>query len=241
MRASQEPASVLAQPWSDAVAETASIGGAPTIVVPWLRREPASYVRVIEISTALAILILALPIMVVIGVIIWWDTRGPVLFFQPRVGIGGKTFRFVKFRTMYADARQRFPELYAYSYTPNELLDLKFKVEDDPRVTPVGRWLRRSSFDELPNLWNVVTGEMALVGPRPEIPEMLPYYPRDTLRKFSVRPGVTGLAQVSGRGRLGFHETIAYDVEYVDTQSLANDVKLLFRTARMVLLRDGAF
>ena len=169
------------------------------------------------------------------------DTPGPLLFFQPRMGAGTRPFRFVKFRTLYADARSRFPELYAYKYTPLELAELKFKVENDPRVTPQGRWLRKSSLDELPNFWNVLTGEMALVGPRPEIPEMLPYYEGEMLTKFDVRPGVTGLAQVSGRGRLGFHDTVALDVEYVRNRSFAYDMRILFKTVWMILKRDGAF
>jgi lipopolysaccharide/colanic/teichoic acid biosynthesis glycosyltransferase len=150
-------------------------------------------------------------------------------------------FRFVKFRTLYADAKTRFPHLYAYKYSSEELKGLRFKVENDPRVTRVGQWLRKSSLDELPNLWNVVTGDMALVGPRPEIPEMLPYYQGEMLKKFTVRPGVTGLAQTSGRGRLGFYETVDLDVEYVHLRCALLDIRLLLRTVRMVVLRDGAF
>jgi lipopolysaccharide/colanic/teichoic acid biosynthesis glycosyltransferase len=179
--------------------------------------------------------------MLLIGLIIWLDTGGPILFFQRRLAIGARTFRFIKFRTLYADAKQRFPELYAYQYTPQQLAELRFKVEDDPRVTPQGRWLRKSSLDELPNFWNVITGEMALVGPRPEIPEMLPYYTGDMLLKFTVRPGVTGVAQISGRGRLGFHETVALDVEYARNRSFAYDMKILLKTIWMIIKRDGAF
>jgi len=150
-------------------------------------------------------------------------------------------FRFVKFRTLYADARERFPELYAYRYTPEQLNDLKFKVDADPRVTRCGNWLRRTSLDELPNFWNVLTGDMALVGPRPEIPEMLPYYRGEMLLKFSVRPGVTGPAQISGRGRLTFFDTVAYDVDYARKRSFLYDVKVILTTIRKVVVQDGAF
>lgn len=239
MSASSDPARVLERSPAEVDGELTERASPTPVPQPWHR--PPWYLRAVEVPLAAALLVLTLPVMAVIAALIRWDSPGPALFFQPRVGLGGKPFRFVKFRTMYADARRRFPELYAYRYSRNDLLKLRFKVTRDPRVTRPGRWLRQSSLDELPNLWNVLTGEMALVGPRPEIPEMLPYYQAAMLRKFSVRPGVTGLAQVSGRGRLGFYETVAYDVEYVDTRSLATDVRLLLRTARMVLLRDGAF
>ena len=108
-------------------------------------------------------------------------------------------------------------------------------------MTPQGQWLRKSTLDELPNFWKVLTGEMALVGPRPEIPEMLPYYDREALLKFKVRPGVTGLAQISGRGRLSFHDTVALDVEYVLNRSLFLDLKIILLTVQKIVTRDGAF
>lgn len=197
--------------------------------------------RLFEIGVASFILLATSPLMLIVALILWFDTPGPLLFFQRRVGAGLRPFRFVKFRTLYADAKERFPELYAYRYTPTQLAELKFKVEDDPRVTPQGRWLRKTSLDELPNFWNVLMGEMALVGPRPEIPEMLPYYTGEMLHKFRVRPGVTGLAQISGRGRLGFYETVALDVKYVHHQSFFYDLKILLTTMWMILKRDGAF
>jgi lipopolysaccharide/colanic/teichoic acid biosynthesis glycosyltransferase len=197
--------------------------------------------RLFEILVSAAVLLLTMPIMLVIALIIRFGTPGTPLFFQRRIGVNRTPFRFVKFRTLYADARQRFPKLYAYDYTAMELEQLKFKVEDDPRVTPQGRWLRRSTLDELPNFWNVLKGEMALVGPRPEIPEMLPYYRGEMLLKFTVRPGITGMAQISGRGRLGFYETVALDVDYVKRRSLRLDLKILASTLWKVVVRDGAF
>jgi lipopolysaccharide/colanic/teichoic acid biosynthesis glycosyltransferase len=197
--------------------------------------------RIFEILIVLPALVVTLPIMLLIALIIRRGTPGPVLFFQERVGLNQKPFIFIKFRTLYADAKERFPELYAYSYSEDELHNLRFKVEDDPRVTPQGKWLRRTSFDELPNFINVLKGEVALVGPRPEIPEMLPYYKGKMLRKFTVRPGITGLAQVSGRGRLGFLDTVNADLEYVDKKNLFLDLKILFKTFFMIITRDGAF
>jgi lipopolysaccharide/colanic/teichoic acid biosynthesis glycosyltransferase len=197
--------------------------------------------RVVEILIASVVLLLTLPVMLAIGIVIRLGSPGPALFFQPRVGRDGRLFRFVKFRTLYADARERWPELYAYRYDDEELATLKFKVPDDPRVTREGAWLRKSTLDELPNFWNVITGDMALVGPRPEIPEMLPYYRGEMLEKFTVRPGITGLAQISGRGRLGFHETVALDVEYVRKRSLLVDLRVVVLTIYKMLSRDGAF
>lgn len=209
--------------------------------VPVLPDQTYVATRLFEIVVASMALVVTLPIMLAITLIVWRGTPGPVLFFQKRVGKGGRLFTFVKFRTLYADARERFPELYSYEYSKQDLEELKFKINDDPRVTPQGRWLRKTSLDELPNFWNVLSGDMALVGPRPEIPEMLPYYHGDMLRKFSVRPGITGVAQTSGRGRLKFFDTVAYDLDYVSKRSFFGDVGLVLKTIRMVLLRDGAF
>jgi lipopolysaccharide/colanic/teichoic acid biosynthesis glycosyltransferase len=131
--------------------------------------------------------------------------------------------------------------LYAYDYSREELQTICFKRRDDPRVTRAGLWLRKSTLDELPNLWNLLKGDIAVVGPRPEIPEMLKHYRPGQLVKFSVHPGITGLAQTQGRGRLSLQETITLDIEYVQNQSLWLDIRIVCRTLRMVLTRDGAF
>jgi lipopolysaccharide/colanic/teichoic acid biosynthesis glycosyltransferase len=209
---------------------------------PFCRIQKTSWwIRAIEIPLAILALIASAPIMLLLAIIIRRDSPGPALFFQDRVGLGGKTFKFVKFRTLYVDARERWPELYAYSYDERSIYEMKFKITDDPRVTRVGRWLRKTSLDELPNFWNVLTGEVGLVGPRPEIPEMVRYYHGWMRDKFSVRPGVTGLAQISGRGRLGFMETVDLDVQYVRRQSFLGDIKIILKTLQMVVMRDGAF
>ncbi|HKY23361.1 MAG TPA: sugar transferase [Vicinamibacterales bacterium] len=227
--------------------------------------------RTIDITVASVVLILTAPIMLALAVIIRLDSPGPALFWQTRMGrnlrsggdrrrmsahprssdprrterrrldIAGKPFTFVKFRTMYVDARQRFPELYAYKYSTDDLRDLKFKLDPDPRLTRVGRYLRKTSLDELPNFWNVLTGAITLVGPRPEIPEMSPYYSSTDRRKFRVSPGVTGLAQIQGRGHLLFRDTVALDVQYVESRTFWRDMRILWATVVAVVKHDGAF
>jgi lipopolysaccharide/colanic/teichoic acid biosynthesis glycosyltransferase len=216
-------------------------------ILDYLQRQggtaaPVPFVtRAIEVVLAAVLLLLTLPLMLLIAAIVKLDSPGPAVFRQPRIGRNGRMFRFAKFRTLYADARERWPHLYAYRYTADEVAALHFKLKEDPRVTRVGKWLRKSTLDELPNLWNVLTGEVAFVGPRPEIPEMLPYYDRGQLVKFSVRPGVTGLAQVCGRGDLSFRDTVAFDVEYVRRRSLGLDLEILTRTLACIAVRKGAF
>lgn len=225
--------------------------------------------RMLDVSVSLAILTLTLPLMLVIGLIIRLDSPGPALFWQTRMTrnrrgyrrqapepastgeaptqerrrdrMAGRPFRFVKFRTMYVDARERFPELYAYTYSEDEIRQMKFKMADDPRVTRVGRILRKTSLDELPNFWNVLTGDMTLCGPRPEIPEMSRYYNARQIRKFDVLSGVTGPAQVSGRADLTFQETADVDSEYVETRSLKRDLRIIWQTILAVIGRRGAF
>jgi lipopolysaccharide/colanic/teichoic acid biosynthesis glycosyltransferase len=152
----------------------------------------------------------------------------------------GQPFVFYKFRTMYEDAQQRFPELYAYRFTKEEIKNLKFKEVDDPRVPQWAGWLRETSLDELPNFINVLRGEMSIVGPRPDIPEMIRYYSGDQRRKLDAKPGITGLAQIKGRGNLRFQETLKYDIEYVNKQSLLLDIKIIAKTIKEILDGRGA-
>lgn len=226
--------------------------------------------RIVEIFVSLTVLIVSLPVMLVLAVIIKFESPGPVLFFQDRCArsrlmpgrdIIGKddytivdphfdpgkrywvpaTFRFVKFRSMYADAKERFPELYDYNYSEEEIDRIAFKVPDDPRITRFGEWLRKSTLDELPNFWNVLTGDMRLVGPRPEIPEMLVNYRAGQMQKFTVKPGITGLPQINGRGRLSFRKTVAFDLEYVEKKSVVLDIKIIVMTIWRVITKYGAF
>jgi lipopolysaccharide/colanic/teichoic acid biosynthesis glycosyltransferase len=164
------------------------------------------------------------------------DSPGPVLFQQVRLGERRKPFVLYKFRGMYVDARQRWPELYDYDgMSEDEVAGLRFHQDRDPRVTRVGRVLRRTSIDELPNLVNVLRGDMHLVGPRPEIPELAPYYTGDAARVFEVKPGVTSLAKATGRDSLTFAETVALELDYLQRRCLALDLEILASTAVTVL------
>lgn len=223
------------RPIRGAAAEEVIVGVAPT---------PVAYViakRALDVGVSATLLVLALPFILLIGLLVRLDSPGPIVFRQRRVGRGGRVFSFYKFRTMQVDARVVFPQLYAYRYSRQEFVDMMLKTPDDPRLTPFGRRLRTTSLDELPNLFNVLRGDMSLVGPRPELPEMVRYYTEEELSKFTVRPGVTGLWQVSGRAMLRNGQQLEADVEYVRRRSLAFDVRILVRTIRAVVLRIGAF
>jgi lipopolysaccharide/colanic/teichoic acid biosynthesis glycosyltransferase len=196
--------------------------------------------RALDILVSALTIVVTLPVMVALAIIVKLDSSGPALFCQRRLGVDGRPFTFYKFRTMVADARERYPELYDYRYSAEQIPVLYFKLADDPRLSRFGKVLRRTSLDELPNLWNVLRGEMSLVGPRPEIPEMLHNYSPRQLAKFSVKPGLTGLAQVGGRNILSFQETVTKDLDYVSRQSMTTDLKILATTPFVVLKMFGA-
>ncbi|MGI8760329.1 MAG: sugar transferase [Jatrophihabitantaceae bacterium] len=184
-----------------------------------------------------ALLVLS-PLLVAIGLLVRLGSAGPALFFQTRVGRDGRSFKMVKFRSMCADAEQRRGVL----ADRNEVADgLLFKIRDDPRITPIGRVLRRFSLDELPQLINVVTGSMSLVGPRPPLPAEVARYGDDVRRRLLVKPGLTGLWQISGRSDLSWDESVRLDLRYVENWSLALDVVVLWKTARVVLGANGAY
>ncbi len=182
-------------------------------------------------------LILAAPVLLAIAVAVKCDSKGPVMFRQTRVGKGGVSFRIVKFRTMHIDAEQRLAKLRHL----NENDGVLFKMRDDPRITRVGRWLRRLSLDELPQLINVVRGDMSLVGPRPPLPEEVAAYPSDMRRRLAVRPGITGLWQVSGRSDLSWAEAVRLDLRYVENWSFSLDCVILLRTLSAVCRSSGAY
>jgi lipopolysaccharide/colanic/teichoic acid biosynthesis glycosyltransferase len=197
--------------------------------------------RAIDLLIGSVALVVSLPVVLVVAVLVRLDSPGPIVFRQQRLGKDARPFTFYKFRTMWMDARERYPELYAYDYSAAELQTMYFKLLDDPRLTPLGRRLRKTSLDELPNLINVIRGDMSLVGPRPELPEMFRHYTYDQTMKFSVKPGVTGLAQVTGRAVLTFQQTIAADLQYCHLRGVLVDLKILALTIKTVLLRVGAF
>ncbi|WP_406039669.1 sugar transferase [Micromonospora sp. NBC_00898] len=181
-------------------------------------------------------LLLLVPLFLAVAIAIRISDRGPVFFRQPRVGHEGRTFRVWKFRTMYVDAEERLAGL----VDQNETDGMLFKMKEDPRVFPVGRFLRASSLDELPQLINVLWGEMSLVGPRP-LPADDGDFLGDVRRRLLVRPGMTGLWQVSGRSDLSWDEAVRLDLYYVDNWSLAYDLSILWRTVGVVLARKGAY
>lgn len=182
--------------------------------------------------SAVALIVLA-PLMAVVAAVVFGSSPGTVLFRQTRVGLDGRSFQMLKFRTMVPDAEDRLPGLVSSRDVGNEVL---FKMLDDPRVTPFGRFLRKYSLDELPQLWNVLTGSMSLVGPRPPLPREVARYADHVHRRFMVKPGITGLWQVSGRSSLSWEESVRLDLSYVDNWTLAGDFVILLRTARAALL-----
>lgn len=195
--------------------------------------------RVFDLIVGSVLLIVAAPIVLVAAVSIRINTPGSPFFFQTRLGQGGKPFRIFKLRGMYIDARSRFPSLYDYSKKQD--LEFCFHHEDDPRVTSAGRFIRKTSIDELPNLWNVVKGDMSLVGPRPEIPEVLALYGPYREEYLSVKPGITCWSKCTGRDRLTKRETIEFDLDYIRTRSFSVDFTILWRTFRGVVLRRDVF
>ncbi len=186
---------------------------------------------------ALVLLVLLAPLLVALAVWIRWDSPGPALFRQVRVGRGGRRFVIYKFRTMQVDAEQRLAELRHL----NEHDGVLFKIRNDPRVTRAGRWLRRFSLDELPQLINVLKGQMSLVGPRPPLPDEVARYPADARRRLAVKPGMTGLWQVSGRADLPWEEAVRLDLWYVENWSLTLDLVILLRTLTAVYRASGAY
>ncbi len=193
--------------------------------------------RLIDVTVSAAALVLSAPVCLLLAVLIKLDSPGPVLFAQERVGLGGRRFRFYKFRTMVADAEQRQLELEGL----NEATGPVFKIREDPRVTRVGRVIRKLSLDELPQFVNVLRGDMSLVGPRPlPVRDVLRIDRRAHKRRFSVKPGITCLYQVDGR-TFSFEDWIRTDMEYIDNWSLRLDLEILAKTIPAVLSRRGAF
>ena len=197
--------------------------------------------RFVDVLGGTILLVLTLPVMAALALLICVDSRGPAIFRQQRVTRGGRVFTFYKFRTMYADARERFPDLYDYSFTEVDFDSSYYKMPEDPRSTRVGRWLRRTTLDELPNLINVLKGDLSLVGPRPELPELIDHYPPEHLACLFTKAGLTGAAQVAGRSLLTIRERLTLDTSYVANQTLLLDMRILLRTVKVVATGRGAF
>ncbi|MCC6510959.1 MAG: sugar transferase [Pirellulaceae bacterium] len=216
---------------------------------------------------ALSVLILAAPLMLLIAVLIRLDSSGPAIFKQQRIAnldrkrvrkyfshahaaFDGSpdelaalvpTFTLYKFRTYHHRSEQLAPERARFEFDAHKIDDVQLQIKDDPRITGVGKFLRRTSLDELPNFINILKGDMRLIGPRPEVIEMFRYYTYEQVQKFTVKPGLTGLAQVNGRGKLTFKETVNYDLSYVRHRSWKKDLSILLKTLKVVVLGDGSF
>lgn len=182
-------------------------------------------------------LAVAMPVLLVIGLLIHLDSPGPVLFRQERVGRDGRTFTLLKLRTMVVGADRDLSVLGA----SNDGAGLLFKLRDDPRVTRIGRILRRYSLDEIPQLWNVIMGDMSLVGPRPPLPREVANYAGHVRRRLYIKPGLTGMWQINGRSNLSWEDSVRLDLYYVENWSLAGDLLILWRTVRVVLKPEGSY
>ncbi len=193
--------------------------------------------RIVDITVASLILILGLPLWLCISAAILINSRGPIIYAQKRVGLNGKEFDFYKFRSMYQDADRVLAALKA----KNEAQGPLFKMRDDPRRTPVGRFLRRTSLDEFPQLISVIKGDMSLVGPRPPLPSEVAQYEEWQKGRLAIKPGLTGLWQVRGRSDLSFDEGVLMDLYYIENWSLRLYFQILLRTIPAVLLRRGAY
>lgn len=193
--------------------------------------------RVMDIAGSIVGLLITGLITIFLAPVLLLESPGPLIFSQTRVGLNGRRFKFYKFRSMYKDAEERKKELMAQ----NEMNGLMFKMDNDPRITKVGKFIRKTSIDELPQFWNVLKGDMSLIGTRPPTEDEFEKYKTQYKRRLSIRPGITGLWQATGRSDIkDFEEVLALDLEYIDNWSLGLDIKILFMTVFGVLLRKGA-
>lgn len=216
------------------------IPGHPLLHVerPHYREAKRFQKRAFDVMFALAALIAASPLLLVSALAIKLTSRGPVFYTSERVGLDGQPFRMYKLRTMVDNADALIGELAGQNESPTGML---FKMRNDPRITPVGKILRHFSIDEIPQFLNVLTGEMSVVGPRPPLQREVDNYDGEVMRRLLVRPGVTGLWQVSGRSDLSWEESVRLDLSYVESWSMGTDLVLILKTVRAVLMRDGAY
>jgi exopolysaccharide biosynthesis polyprenyl glycosylphosphotransferase len=231
----------------------ASMAGSPELQEAIYSKEPAASIielqavrenrayrflkRSTDIIVALFLLVFFLPIIPVVTILIKLDSPGPIFFKQRRVGRNGKFFDFYKFRSMVTGAENVIGALRPLSSVDGPV----FKIKDDPRITHVGRFLRRSSLDELPQLINVLKGEMSIVGPRPNLPSEVSQYLAWQKRRLDVTPGITCFWQIAGRSHIGFQEWMRLDLEYVRKRSYITDLKIMFKTVPAVIARKGAY
>ena len=192
--------------------------------------------RVMDIAGGLVGIILFGPLMLATAIAIRFESRGPIMFRQTRAGRNGRKFTMLKFRSMVVDAEEKKAALMHL----NEMGGPVFKIKHDPRITRVGRFIRKTSIDELPQFFNIFMGDMSLVGPRPPLPAEVEQYEPWQRRRLSVKPGLTGAWQVSGRNQIDFEEWMQLDLDYIDNWSLWLDIKIIFKTVPTVLFHKGA-
>ncbi|WP_256710719.1 sugar transferase [Paenibacillus sp. FSL H8-0548] len=194
--------------------------------------------RAIDITGSLFGLMLLSPLFVIIAILIKWeDPKGSVFFYQTRIGKDEKPFRMYKFRSMLTGAEDKLKELLAQ----NEISGAMFKMKDDPRITKIGKLIRKTSIDELPQLLNVLRGEMSLVGPRPPLSREVAEYTEYDKQRLSITPGCTGLWQVSGRNNLSFKQMVELDLAYIEQRCIWFDIKIMFRTVKAVVASQDAY
>ncbi|MEG0370971.1 MAG: sugar transferase [Clostridium sp.] len=193
--------------------------------------------RCFDLIISLILFIVLSPLFIILIIWIRLDSKGEAVFTQTRIGLNGKPFTIYKFRTMVKDADKMFSR----DLNRETLDNFVFQEKEDSRITKSGKFLRKTSLDEIPQLINILKGDMSLIGPRPEIPDIANIYNDYEKIRLLMKPGVSGLAQVNGRGNLELHETIKYDVTYVENFSLWVDIKIFFKTFKVVLLREGAY
>jgi lipopolysaccharide/colanic/teichoic acid biosynthesis glycosyltransferase len=203
----------------------------------WLAHGAEVLKRAFDIAGSLALLLLFTPLLMLIAVLVQLEDGGPVFFAQTRVGKFGREFKMYKIRSMCLDAEKRLKDLLGQNHHKE---GVTFKIKDDPRITRVGKWLRKFSFDELPQLFNVLIGNMSLVGPRPPLPREVARYSLANRRRLAVKPGITCIWQISGRSEIDFSGQVQLDVNYIESQSFWTDVTLLARTVPAVLSGKGA-
>ena len=201
-------------------------------------RSSAFFKRLMDIILAFAALILGSPILLITALLVKITSPGPIIFSQVRVGRFGRHFKFYKFRSMYIDAEARKAELLKHNESGDGVI---FKMKKDPRITPVGRFIRKFSIDELPQLFNVILGDMSLVGPRPPLPSEVRTYTLEERKRLNITPGITCLWQVSGRSELPFSKQIALDKEYIASRSAWKDFLILLKTIPAILTGKGAW
>ena len=202
--------------------------------------------RLFDVVMSVLLIVCLIPLFLVCAILVWRSSPGPILFRQRRVGALGREFTFLKFRSMRIDSDPALHREYVANFIKGTAKQhsgtngTMYKLIGDPRVTPTGHWLRRTSLDELPQLINVVRGEMSLVGPRPPIPYELEHYKPEHLRRLAVKPGITGLWQISGRSQTTFEQMIALDLEYIQCASFITDLRILLKTVPVVISQHGA-